>query len=62
MAESPAPGATFEVACPHCKKVFAAALMSGSAGRHLGFKCKHCRLFVPYERIEERTVATAPEG
>jgi transposase-like protein len=35
--------------CPHCKKPFNAELLSGSA-RHRGFKCPHCRLFVPVER------------
>ncbi len=37
-----------EVSCPHCKKGFAAQLMSGRRNR--GFKCPHCRLFVPLER------------
>jgi len=43
------------VRCPHCKKVFeSAAPMTGSAARYTGFKCPHCRLFVPYERAEEQ--------
>ena len=25
----------------------------GAAERYRGFKCPHCRLFVPYERAEE---------
>jgi tRNA(Ile2) C34 agmatinyltransferase TiaS len=37
--------------CPHCGKTFEAALMTGaSAPRARGFKCPHCRLFVPFER------------
>ena len=41
---------TFEVTCPHCKKPFEAQLIDGSAAPYRGFKCPHCRLFVPYER------------
>ena len=43
-----------EVVCPHCKKTFTAELLEGSAERYRGFKCPHCKLFVPYERAEER--------
>jgi transposase-like protein len=42
---------TYEVVCPHCKKSFTAELMGGD-DRQQGFKCPHCRLFVPYERAE----------
>jgi DNA-directed RNA polymerase subunit RPC12/RpoP len=41
---------TVEVVCPHCKKPFTASLMAGSAERYRGFKCPHCRLFVPAAR------------
>ncbi len=41
---------TFEIACPHCKKTFSAELMEGTAERYHGFKCPHCRLFVPLKR------------
>jgi hypothetical protein len=45
----------FVVRCPHCKKPFeAAAPMTGPAARYRGFKCPHCRLFVPYERAAEQ--------
>jgi len=37
-----------EVSCPHCKKTFTAALLPGRRAR--GFKCPHCRLFVPLDR------------
>jgi len=40
-----------DVSCPHCKKDFAAILLSGAHTR--GFKCPHCRLFVPLERRPE---------
>jgi len=43
----------YEVVCPHCRKTFEAELLSssGTAGPR-GFKCPHCRLFVPYERAD----------
>jgi hypothetical protein len=47
MAAAP----TYEVVCPHCKKPFRGELMGGDDHRQ-GFKCPHCRLFVPYERAE----------
>jgi DNA-directed RNA polymerase subunit RPC12/RpoP len=47
------PGKTFAVVCPHCKKPFEAELIEGSAPRYRGFKCPHCRLFVPYERAND---------
>jgi len=39
-----------EVVCPHCKKTFEASLMAGDAERYRGYKCPHCRLFVPAAR------------
>ena len=42
---------TYEVVCPHCKKSFHGELMGGDDQRQ-GFKCPHCRLYVPYERAE----------
>jgi DNA-directed RNA polymerase subunit RPC12/RpoP len=53
VTTSPAAGATFEVVCPHCKKTFEAELLAGPAPRYRGFKCPHCRLFVPHERVDE---------
>ena len=43
---------TFEIVCPHCKKTFEASLMAGAAERYRGFKCPHCRLFVPAARVD----------
>jgi hypothetical protein len=43
------------VSCPHCKKEFAAQLIPGKRTR--GFKCPHCRLFVPLERADLPQVA-----
>jgi len=41
----------YEVVCPHCKKMFRAGLIGTDESRQ-GFKCPHCRLFVPLERAE----------
>jgi len=40
------------VTCPHCKKQFSGELIEGDAERYRGFKCPHCRLFVPAERTD----------
>ncbi|MDX6465496.1 MAG: hypothetical protein QOI27_536 [Gaiellaceae bacterium] len=48
------PAAGFEVECPHCHKSFSAEPIEGSAARYRGFKCPHCKLFVPYERAADR--------
>jgi DNA-directed RNA polymerase subunit RPC12/RpoP len=43
--------ATYQVVCPHCGKTFEGELMTAArAPRARGFKCPHCRLFVPFER------------
>jgi transposase-like protein len=42
---------TYEVVCPHCGKSFRGELL-GEDERQQGFKCPHCRLFVPVERAE----------
>jgi transposase-like protein len=54
VTDLPREGQRFDVTCPHCKKPFAAELIAGGAARHHGFKCPHCKLFVPYQRAEER--------
>ena len=42
---------TFEAVCPHCRKPFVAELLARPSIRHRGFKCPHCKLFVPSERV-----------
>jgi hypothetical protein len=39
------------IVCPHCKKKFDGELLA-EGSRHEGFKCPHCRLFVPVERAD----------
>jgi DNA-directed RNA polymerase subunit RPC12/RpoP len=47
----PAPQASYDVMCPHCKKPFEGELMTAASPPWTrGFKCPHCRLFVPFER------------
>ena len=41
------------VTCPHCGREFVADLLKGDTERHRGYKCPHCRLFVPLERVEQ---------
>jgi DNA-directed RNA polymerase subunit RPC12/RpoP len=48
-----------EVLCPHCKKPFTAELMRGAAERYRGFKCPHCKLFVPAERTDSEEPAAS---
>jgi DNA-directed RNA polymerase subunit RPC12/RpoP len=45
----------YEVECPHCHRSFSAQLIEGSAERYRGFKCPHCKLFVPAEHGEPVT-------
>jgi DNA-directed RNA polymerase subunit RPC12/RpoP len=41
------------VVCPHCGKEFEGELLaSASTPGPQGYKCPHCRLFVPLERAE----------
>lgn len=58
----------FEVECPHCHKTFAGEpIEGGRAARYLGFKCPHCKLFVPLDRardsdlLEPLSSAPAPD-
>jgi DNA-directed RNA polymerase subunit RPC12/RpoP len=45
------PSDTQVITCPHCKKTFDGQLLA-EGSRHEGFKCPHCRLFVPVERVD----------
>ena len=62
MTETPLSDLRYEVVCPHCKKEFEGVLMSGHAARHQGFKCPHCRLFVPYRAADGRDGSGHPAG
>jgi tRNA(Ile2) C34 agmatinyltransferase TiaS len=62
VTEEPAPATVYEVLCPHCRKSFRKELLTGSAGRYHGFKCPHCRLFVPFERASEQDLVEPTEG
>jgi DNA-directed RNA polymerase subunit RPC12/RpoP len=43
--------ASYQVVCPHCGKTFEGELLTAArAPGARGFKCPHCRLFVPFER------------
>jgi DNA-directed RNA polymerase subunit RPC12/RpoP len=50
----------FEAVCPHCRKPFTAELLAQPSARHRGFKCPHCKLFVPESRAEESRADDAP--
>jgi tRNA(Ile2) C34 agmatinyltransferase TiaS len=56
------PATVYDVHCPHCGKEFRDELLTGSAGRYHGFKCPHCRLFVPFERAAEKDLIEPTEG
>ncbi|HKG09275.1 MAG TPA: hypothetical protein VKB07_01800 [Gaiellaceae bacterium] len=40
-----------DVVCPHCKKPFTGELIAGATPANRGFKCPHCRLFSPLDRV-----------
>jgi DNA-directed RNA polymerase subunit RPC12/RpoP len=54
MGEVPSGSGPQELVCPHCKKTFIAELIAGETERHRGFKCPHCKLFVPADRARAR--------
>jgi hypothetical protein len=54
VTEAPSPDPQYEVECPHCHRSFTAGLIDGAAARYQGFKCPHCKLFVPLERADEQ--------
>ena len=53
-------GERYSVTCPHCRKAFIGELLVGAGERHRGFKCPHCKLFVPAERADEAEAAAKP--
>jgi phage FluMu protein Com len=51
---------SFEVECPHCHKGFTAEPIEGGrarAARYHGFKCPHCKLFVPLQRATDAALS-----
>ncbi len=62
MTPPPEVEQTYEVECPHCHKTFVAEPMAGGAARHTGFKCPHCRLFVPFERVAGHDLREPTDG
>ena len=58
-AESQA-GSSQVINCPHCRKPFEAELIEGGVERHRGFKCPHCKLFVPESRAEDAPLSRDP--
>jgi len=52
---------TYAIECPHCHKPFEADAVKGK-GRIRGFKCPHCRLFVPFERVSEEPLSRDPDA
>jgi hypothetical protein len=57
VTDVPAQATVYDVVCPHCRKSFREELLTGPAERYHGFKCPHCRLFVPFERVAEQDAA-----
>ncbi len=54
---------SFEVECPHCHKTFAGEpIAGGRAARYLGFKCPHCKLFVPLQRATDAELSRDPDA
>jgi hypothetical protein len=61
VSESTPSDERYDVQCPHCGRSFEAELLAGAASRYQGFKCPHCRLFVPLERAEEQQLVERSE-
>jgi DNA-directed RNA polymerase subunit RPC12/RpoP len=53
---------SYDVTCPHCGRSFKEELLDGPAERYRGFKCPHCKLFVPFERVSERDLVEPAES
>ena len=52
---------SYDVECPHCHKSFAGEpIEGGRAARYLGFKCPHCKLFVPLQRATDAGLPEEP--
>jgi predicted RNA-binding Zn-ribbon protein involved in translation (DUF1610 family) len=44
------------VVCVHCGKPFRSEVLSPDT-EQAGFKCPHCKLYMPLERVEETDAA-----
>jgi hypothetical protein len=56
-------GRHFEVECPHCGKAFSGRRIDGGrADRYRGFKCPHCKLFVPLQRVTDPGLSRDPDA
>ena len=42
-----------EATCPHCHKTFVPSPLPRPTTRQRGYKCPHCRLFVPIDRAAD---------
>jgi DNA-directed RNA polymerase subunit RPC12/RpoP len=51
--EPQATAETDEATCPHCHKTFVPSPLPRPTARQRGYKCPHCRLFVPVERAAD---------
>jgi hypothetical protein len=60
MAERVSSEAAIEATCPHCHKPFTPNPLARPSARHRGFKCPHCRLFVPVERASDAPLTRDP--
>jgi len=60
MAQDVLAGSAIAATCPHCHKPFTRDPLPRPSARHRGFKCPHCRLFVPLERVFDQPLARDP--
>ncbi|HWN22613.1 MAG TPA: hypothetical protein VNP93_11615 [Gaiellaceae bacterium] len=60
MAERVSSSHSLEATCPHCHKAFTPNPLARPSARHRGFKCPHCRLFVPLERVSDTPLTRNP--
>ena len=60
MAEQVSSEQAIEATCPHCHKPFTPDPLPRPSARHRGFKCPHCRLFVPVERAADAPLTHEP--
>jgi hypothetical protein len=52
---------TAKVTCPHCHKPFAPRI-AARGPRQQGYKCPHCKLFVPESRAEDAALSRDSAG